>query len=307
MQTVVWRAMGAQMRAVLDTASPRAAQRLATVPAWFETWEARLSRFRRESELNRLNAGAGDWQVLSPVAWEVAQAAFEAARATDGLVSPLVLEAVVAAGYDRSFEALPVAAAAPPRLPEPCQDWRAVERRPSRRALRLPMGAGLDFGGIGKGWAADRAADRLGQFGPALVDAGGDIAVSAPPRRQPGWSIGVADPLRPDDLVLTLCLPRGGVATSGRDYRRWRSGGREQHHLIDPRTGRPALTDSLAATVIAPTAARAEAAAKAALLLGSAAGLAWLDARADLAGLLIRDDGRVLFSQRLERFLWRST
>ena len=67
------------------------------------------------------------------------------------------------------------------------------------------------------------------------------------------------------------------------------------------------MTDSLAATVIAPTAARAEAAAKAALLLGSAAGLAWLDARADLAGLLIRDDGRVLFSQRLERFLWRST
>ena len=66
MQTVVWRAMGAQMRAVLDTASPRAAQRLATVPAWFETWEARLSRFRRESERNRLNAGAGDCRCSAP-------------------------------------------------------------------------------------------------------------------------------------------------------------------------------------------------------------------------------------------------
>jgi thiamine biosynthesis lipoprotein len=94
----------------------------------------------------------------------------------------------------------------------------------------------------------------------------------------------------------------GGLATSGTDYRRWQLGGRWYHHILDPRTGRPAVTDVLTATVVAPSAARAEVAAKASLILGSQAGLAWLQARPELAGCLVLEDGRVLRTESLAAY-----
>jgi len=93
------------------------------------------------------------------------------------------------------------------------------------------------------------------------------------------------------------------VATSGRDYRRWTRGGVEQHHIIDPRTGQPAQTDILSATIVAPSGPLAEIAAKVAFILGSRAGLAWLDARTTMAGLLVLEDGRTLRSRRMDAYL----
>jgi thiamine biosynthesis lipoprotein len=101
-----------------------------------------------------------------------------------------------------------------------------------------------------------------------------------------------------------LRITTGGVATSGRDFRRWRQGGQWRHHIIDPRTGSPANTNVLAATVIAPSACMAEIGAKVALLLGSGEGLEWLEARASLAGLLVLEDGSVVRSLRLRNYVW---
>src|SRR5205823_10144570 len=98
----------------------------------------------------------------------------------------------------------------------------------------------------------------------------------------------------------------GGVATSGRDYRRWRKDGEWKHHIIDPRTGAPAETDVMSATVVAPTACAAEIGAKMAFLLGSHDGLEWLEERPSLAGLLVLENGQVLRSKRLEDFVWSS-
>jgi thiamine biosynthesis lipoprotein len=95
------------------------------------------------------------------------------------------------------------------------------------------------------------------------------------------------------------------VATSGRDYHRWIRQGASQHHIIDPRTGLPASTDVLTATVIAPGMVEAESAAKVALILGSNAALDWLEAHPPLAGLLVLEDGSVRRSRRLTRFIWR--
>lgn len=311
MQRLAFRAMGCHMLAVLDVASEQAARTLAQVPAWFEEWEQTLSRFRQGSELSQLNRNAGRWMPVSAVLWEVIQSALHAARQSQGLVVPTLLNTLEAAGYDRSFEALSQSLSlARQSPPPPVEDWRAIRCDSRTRSIYLPVGMRLDLGGIAKGWAADQAVQRLSAYGPALVDAGGDIAVSGPRADGQPWPIAVARPgpgfpapssegQEDGNEIGLLMISGGGVATSGRDFRRWQCNGVWQHHILDPRSGQPAATDVLSATVVAPTALEAEVAAKVVLISGSRDGLAWLEARPALAGLLVLEDGRAIFSRRL--------
>lgn len=295
-------AMGCEMLALVD--SEHAPTLLAKVPEWFEEWEQVLSRFRYDSELTRLNQIHERPVRVSDTLWEVLQAARTAERLTDGLVTPTLLDAILEAGYDRPFEILPhqaslvadpvVAAHAP---------LTALAVDDSARTVTLPPGVGLDFGGIAKGWAAHQAVKRLQAEGPALVNAGGDIAVSGPRSDGSPWPIGVTDPFQRTAGLETLFLEAGGVATSGKDRRRWTRNGVPQHHILDPLTSQPAETDLLRVTVVAPDVMQAEAAAKAVFILGSRAGLEWIRARARFAALFILDSGQVLYSRRLEEFL----
>ena len=125
------------------------------------------------------------------------------------------------------------------------------------RRIELGPGVKLDLGGIGKGFAAERVAEQLALTGPSLVSAGGDVAVRGVPT-EGIWAVAVDD-------TLTLGLVRGGLATSGRDRRRWRRAGIEQHHLIDPATGRPSETDLVRVTAIGADGVDAEVLAKDAL------------------------------------------
>ena len=142
------------------------------------------------------------------------------------------------------------------------------------------------------------------RHGPVLVDAGGDISVSGPRADRSPWPIGVGNPFAPSELLFTIALADGGVATSGRDYRKWIQSGRMRHHIIDPRTGEPAETDVLAATVIGPDPCTAEAGAKAAFILGSRDGIAWLDRHPELAGVLVLDDRRIEYSREFSNYVW---
>lgn len=300
-------AMGSQILAALDAPEPAAGPALRATAQRFARWEQALSRFRPDSELSALNRSAGGWQPISPTLTAVLAQALRAAETTDGLVRPTLLSALVDAGYDRDFAALTQAVAEPrPRASAapPGDDWRRIELDQERHRVNLPRGMRLDLGGVAKGWAADRAAHELGAIGPALVDAGGDIAVSGPRADGAPWPIGVADPHDGAAQLDLLMLAQGGVATSGRDHRRWRQGGSDQHHIIDPRTGAPAATDLLSVTVVAGSAAEAEAAAKAALILGSGEGAAWLAARPWLAALLVRADGLAIRTANLDPFRW---
>jgi thiamine biosynthesis lipoprotein len=322
-----FRAMGCEMLALIDCDDTGAEARLAAVPAWFEEWEQQLSRFRADSDLMRLNAAAGQLVVVPLALWQVIRVALDAARQSDGLVRPTVLAALEAAGYDRSFEAIDqgrttrdhigmvarAGAATEAKRPAPLAlhsasaDWRTIVLDQRTHAVRLPAGVRLDLGGVAKGWAAEQAARRLAAAGPALVDAGGEIAVSGPMADGSPWPIAIANPLAHEESLGLLLLVQGAVATSGRDYRRWMRGGVEQHHIIDPRSGQPAETDVLSATIVAPDGPSAEMAAKVALILGSRTGLVWLDARPTLAGLLVLDDGRILRSRRMDAYLDQTT
>lgn len=290
MQIVDFRAMGSSARAVVDCDTEQARLELEALPGRLHTAEHELSRFLPESALCRLNR-EGSARVDGEL-FDAIGVALQAAEATDGLITPTILAALEVAGYDRSFAAVEAEEDSPLDPAEACADaFRGIERDPTTRTIRLPPGTRLDLGGTAKGWCADRMARSLAHLGPALVDLGGDIATMGSP--EGGWPVAVAHPTRPDAIVDLVCLRSGGIATSGRDHRRWRRGGVEQHHLIDPRTGRPAETDVVSATVLAPSALDAEVAAKVALLSGSEEGLARLE-RAQLAGLLVLDDGRTL-------------
>jgi thiamine biosynthesis lipoprotein len=305
MKRIEFKAMGSRILAMLDCAASSGEQALERVPVWFEAWEQLLSRFRPGNELDRLNRSNGRPMVVSRTLWEVLQAACRAEKFTGGLVSPTILDSLTRLGYDRSFELLPPLQTGhsytSPGMPGPTGDivWHVLTR-----SVVLPESVHLDLGGIAKGWAADRAARRLSHYGPALVDAGGDIAISGSLTDGQAWPIGIEDPFEAGTHFETLKLARSGVATSGKDYHRWLKDGIWQHHIIDPRTGLPADTDVLAATVVAPSVMEAEAAAKAVLILGSTAGLEWLESDNGLAGVLVLENGTRIYSNNMEKHLW---
>jgi len=261
----------------------------------FVTVEKTLSRFRAESELSALNRAAGKPFRASPLLYSVVAEALSVARATGGVFDPTVLRALEAAGYDRSFELLRGQAVGPTRraVPPRCS-WRDVRLERERRLITLPAGCGLDLGGIGKGWTVDRAAALLRAFAAFAVDAGGDIYAAGLQVDGRPWTVGVEDPRAPERDLTVLAVRDGAVATSSVAHRRWRLDGREQHHLIDPRTGRPAESGVLAVTAVAPTVARAETMAKTALLLGPWDGLRLLEGQPDVEGLLVLADGRTV-------------
>jgi len=297
-----FRAMGCQMLAIVEQDSEDAPGILAQVPDWFEEWEQALSRFRHDSELSHLNRTPDQLVPVSQTLWDVFQASLSADRATGGLVTPTVLEAMESAGYDRPFDELF-------GTRNRVGLWRDVhplsiviyDEHP--RTICLPPEIRLDFGGIAKGWAAHQAAERLKASGPALMNAGGDIAISGPRLNEESWLVGISNPFEPGHDLVTLHLHGGGVATSGKDRRRWMQGDVLNHHIIDPRTSQPATTDILTVTVIAPTAMEAEAAAKSVFLLGSEAGLDWLETDSGLAAVLVLDDGQVIANERAEEYL----
>jgi thiamine biosynthesis lipoprotein len=297
-------AMGCQMLVATENQSLQAEQRLNQVPALFADWEQTLSRFRRESELNQLNDQPGKLIKVSPVLWDIMQTAKIAWRKSDGLITPTVLPMLESVGYIETFER--IANGVDPN-PIATQEYRysfeQIEFEENTRALKIPSGMRLDLGGVAKGWAAHQTMLKLRDLGPVLVDSGGDIAISAPLANGEAWEIGVNSPFDRGKNIEKLFVQRGGVATSGRDHRRWQQGVEQRHHIIDPRTGRPAETDLLSVTVIAETVMDAEMAAKTTLILGSERGLAWLDDQEKASGLAVLESGELLGSHGIEQYL----
>jgi len=296
--------MGTEVSAAVDTTDEAPRARLRRVPCWFAAWEQRLTRFGDDGELARLNRDASSEVGVSGTLAGALEAALAAARWTDGIVTPTLHDALVGAGYDRTFDEVSRRASSPAGARDGAtRDFRDVRLDEPRGTVARPPGLRLDLGGTAKGWSADRAASHLGRLAPAIVDAGGDVAISGPRRDGGPWLVTVASPAAPGEVVALLAVTRGGVATSGRDRRRWQVDGVWRHHVIDPRTGQPAATDVLSATVVARSAWQAEVAAKMVLVLGRVDGLAWLQAQPGCAGLVIDDDERVTATLSLDPYL----
>jgi len=256
--------------------------------------DAACSRFRPDSELSALNAAAGKPFRASPRLVAAIGVALRAATATTGLVDPTVGRALRVAGYDRTFEALCTTERRPPPRFELVPGWRRVHVDRTTGVVTMPKGVELDLGATAKALAADRGAWAAAAAAGCgvLVSLGGDVAVAGEPPAD-GWPVLVTDDhaARLDAPGQTVSIRTGGLASSGTAVRRWRAGGAELHHIVDPRTGRPAETPWRTVSVAAASCVDANIASTAAIVLGRAA-KAWL-AWHRLPARLVRRSGAV--------------
>jgi thiamine biosynthesis lipoprotein len=252
------------------------------------------SRFRPDSELSRLNALAGRPMPVSPLFGQAIEAALRAGQLSDGAVDPTVGRAMRAAGYDADFGQVAARTDAIVLRLERIPGWQTISYDSTARVVRLRPGVELDLGSSGKALAADLAAEaaQAATGGGVLVSLGGDIATAglAPAG---GWRVLVADDssTSPDADGAVVAISGGAVATSGTTGRRWTRGSIALHHLIDPRTGRPAVSPWRTASVAAATCVDANTAATAAIVRG-ASGLDWL-ASTGLAARLVAATGEI--------------
>lgn len=292
----------------------------AAVREQVELAETTFSRFKPDSEISRINRSSGAWVPVSILTYEVLEDAMSAFASTEGLFSPFLGRVMQAAGYDRSFEELlpvqlqaedcfhPITAASLALKNKLSEVLSApMEMDATGQRVRLSPGVELDLGGIAKGWTAQRAADGLIAAGVSggLIDAGGDVVVWGREPEQGVWGIGVGHPFGGTEDIADLWLEGlTAVATSSIVKRRWqRPGGESVHHIIDPRTGKPAGSDLLQATVLSHDLTIAEQYAKCLLVLGSGEGISWLEkACPNLACILVRRDGAVLSGGNLEQY-----
>ena len=289
-----FRAMNTNIYAKLYSSMTNSHEIVEDVKRLFCSMDRRLSRFNPESELSSFNQSSGS-VVASPILYAVLEVALWAAQVTGGLFDPTILPDLEHAGYRQSFEYV---AGSDTQNDDPPQArfgrFRTLTLSPAGYVVDKPDDVKVDLGGIGKGWTVDRAADRLQGLGSFLVNAGGDLYAYGAPPQEAGWQVVIPHPLAGNETIATLRVRDRAIATSSIVRRRWQRGRQRFHHLIDPRTARPAKTNIVSVTVISSRVALAEVLAKTALILGSQQGLNYLEAIPDVEGLLVTQDGAIL-------------
>ncbi len=251
---------------------------------WFAAVERICSRFDPKSELRRLTATAGRPVPVSTVLYEATRFALALAEVTGGAFDPTVGAVMLEKGFNRHYVTGEETAAAPE-----CRgaSYRDVELNAWDRSILLHRPLMLDLGAVAKGFAIDLAAHELSSLSSFCIEAGGDLYVKGTNAAGKPWQIGVQDPRNPDAIAYLLEVSDRAVCTSG-DYERRTADG-SQHHLVHPRSGRPAAGIA-SVTVVAPSALAADGLSTAVFVLGPRRGLRLLRPQG-AEGLIITNDG----------------
>jgi FAD:protein FMN transferase len=286
-------AMGSYFEIRLGVRIPGAVDLASRALDLIDDLEAQLTVYSDESEVSRLNATAH----LGPVAVE---------RGLFGLLErALELSKLTGGAYDVTSGALSQAwgfVRGPRRVPDSetlaearaRTGWRHLRLDPENATVSFDRpGIRINLGSIGKGHAIDRAVQviRRHWFPTSALIHGGQsslFALGSPPGRFGGrWEIAVRNPLRPETPLGVLRLRDRGLGTSGSAFQQFIEGGRSYGHILDPRTGEPAAGGPASVTVLAPTAADADALSTAFYLLGPEAASDYADRNPEVGILMV--------------------
>ncbi len=304
MEWIQFRAMNTDV--LVAAQGPLAQQGMQAARETIEAGERRFSRFLQDSELSKLNRSAGQWFDASPDMMDVLQKARRFFDVTDGLFDPTILPDLMRVGYDRSMDEIRaqdkiVSSTASERKPK--ADFSEMELDLVSSRVCLLKNMQLDFGGIAKGWIVDQAVTLLSRYSDACaVNAGGDMRFIGHSPIGLGWHVELEDPRDSSRSIARITLNHGAVATSSVAKRTWKQGEKNRHHLIDPRTGEPAQSNWLCATIIADDAVTAEVYAKA-LLIGTPAEVEKLTAINNIVYLVVDRQGNLHGSPNSQEFV----
>jgi thiamine biosynthesis lipoprotein len=298
MQTETFRAMNSDIVLVAEGELSQVESGLVAAQNFVDTSEKRFTRFSEQSELSALNRSAGSWFQASPDLFEVVREALFYFHKTNGLFDPSILPSLKNVGYIHSMDEIRRIGSAPQparHLQVSVSTFASVELKKTTSSIRFPADLQIDLGGIAKGWIAERAARLLSQYTSACaVNAGGDMFLIGYPHGQDSWEVGLEDPRNPQDDISVLLLQEGAVATSSVVKRAWKQGNISRHHLINPRTGEPAITSWLSVTVLAPHATTAETFAKAFLIADEEETQSLGEQNPELTVLAVDKDGNLV-------------
>jgi len=302
--TLEWRAMGSAVTVLIWAPDLDAPHLLERARARLEELEQSWSRFRPESELSNLNRDPLERVVVSEELALILERSCRAWHATDGLFDPTVADAMVANGYGSSFDALRVVGSlrqsnfTQPASPGAGMSEVVVEAVDVGWVVARPVGLRFDFGGIGKGLAADLIAGFLVQAGAesACVSIGGDVRMmgEAP---DGGWLMAVEHPTHLAPWFEAIAAD-GAIVASTIRIKQWHSSdGRSMHHVVDPTTGVPTTSGLDGAVVHAAEGWWAEALSTALIVGGPARAEALCD-RHDVAAWMVTTTGESIVSSR---------
>jgi thiamine biosynthesis lipoprotein len=286
-------AMGSYFEIRLGVRVPGAVELATRALDLVDALEAQLTVYRDDSEISRLNATAH----LGPVPVEAGlfgllRRAVELSRETEGAYDVTAGALSEAWGFVRG----------PRRVPDPAAladarartGWRHLRLDPESQTVAFDRpGITINLGSIGKGHAIDRAVEVIrGHWLPtsALVHGGQSslYALGSPPGRFGGrWEIALRNPWHPERPLGVLRLRNRGLGTSGGAFQQFEADGRIYGHILDPRTGEPARGPS-SVTVLAPTAAEADALSTAFYLLNPESVRAYVARHPEVGVLIVR-------------------
>jgi thiamine biosynthesis lipoprotein len=277
----------------------------------FTKLEHTMSSWDTNSELmNLCRQPPGQPVHVSPELFEIIQESIRVAKETEGAFDITVGPFVRAWRVARKTHQLPT----PEQIVEMRKSIGSDKLRLDARAQTVTLLApnmDIDLGGIGKGFAADKALAAMRKWGVtrAIVAASGDIAIGdAPPGRE-GWKVGIqALDGAPDELAHTVLLHNAGVSTSGDTEQNVEIGGVRYSHIIDPKTGL-GMTNHIQTTIIGPNATATDGLDTPTAIMGVTRALVLIDSQPKLAALIVTRDaeGRHYFpsKQYRKRFGWK--
>ena len=258
-----------------------------------EELEACLTVYDASSEVSRVNALADAGPIrVSPDLWRVLEQAIEIGRVSGGAYDVTAGALSLAWGFTGGPKRVPDAATLAAARSRTGADL--VELDPTTQSVRFHKpGVVLNFGSIGKGYAVDRAVGLIRRHwwpSGALIHGGRSslFALGSPPGDFGGrWAVALGNPDHPATELGTIHLRNRGMATSGAVFQRFEANGQTFGHIIDPRTGSPPTNGPTSVTVLAPTAAEADALSTAFYLLGIAGSTPILAGRTDIGAIFV--------------------